>query len=193
MSTQPPTGSTSETPNAGPQTGLLASGESEGDSGTPGDGTGPANAKGDLKTFGFSASAVAPFVPVKFGFPVLWPDTSVRPIFFKFDYLLSEDADSEQAAFLRLSDAERAAETYRFDCRMIALLSAFPPEGLADFTSPRAEDDFDTDDDGHRKELAEAVFSYLYRPGSREEKAFAFVARQAMSRYWARVNPREYL
>lgn len=186
----------SEAPFPEPETALESRGAAGRDSAPESD-TGQAGAKDEGASaparFGFATDSVAPFVPLKLGFPALWPDTSVRPLFFKLDYLLSEEADREQSAFLRLTDAEREAETYHFDARMIALLSCFPPEGLSDFEPPRAEDDFDPDNPEHRRELSAAVFAYLYRPGARESKALAFVARQVMSRYWARVNPREYL
>jgi hypothetical protein len=140
---------------------------------------------------GFTAAHAEPYVSVKLGFPNLWPDTVAKPIHFKLEYLLSGDADREQGNFLKLTEVERAAETYRYDCRMISLLSCEPPEGLLDF--PATPEPFDPDNEQHRKELAAAVFAYLYRPGERSARAFAFLGRQVMSRYWSRVLPRDYL
>jgi hypothetical protein len=182
-----------------PETGSGARGGVEGDTGTPQAGTGQANAGNGgqgkkpepAKAFGFTAQMATPFVPLKLGFPALWPETSVKPIFFKLDYLLSGDADREQMNFLQMTEDEQAAETYRYDCRMLGLLSCLPPEGLLDFPEVRA--DFDPDDAEHRKELAASVFAYLYRPEAENRRAFEFIARQFMSRYWARVNPRDYL
>ena len=179
-----------QSPNAGAEWPLEGRGASSGDSGTPGSGTGQADAKDDGSKFGFAASRVQPFVPLKLSFP-LWPDTSARPVFFKLDFLLSADADAEQSAFLQLTDAEQAAESYRYDCRMLALLSVGPPEGLLDFEYSR--DDFDPDDAEHRRELSAAVFSYLFRPDTSQARAFAYMARHFMSRYWSKVAPREYL
>lgn len=177
----------SEAGVAEPETALESRGASEVASGT--DAGGDAQAAPAL--VGLRSTEVAPFVPLKLGFPNLWPGTAVEPIFFKLDYLLSEDADREQSAFLKLTEDERAAESYHYDCRMLSLLSCEPPEGFADF--PRMRDDFDPDNAEHRLELQRAVFGYLYRPDTREARAFAFVARHFMSRYWARVMPREYL
>lgn len=174
---------------------LEARGGGEGESGTPGSATGQANAGNQGVTkpaaFGFTSSAVAPFVAMKLAFPDLWPDTAVRPIFFKLDYLLSGDADREQSAFLKLTADERDAETYHYDARMISFLSCYPPEGLLDF--PAWREDFDPDNAEHRKELSAAVFAYLYRPSEPSGRALAFIARQVMSRYWSRVIPKEYL
>lgn len=191
----PAAGNAAEEAGARAETGLESRGSAGGDTGTPGAATGQANAGNEaLKppaTFGFTATAVAPFVPLKLGFPALWPDTAVRPLFFKLDYLLSEDADREQSAFLKLTEADRDAETYHYDARMLAFLSCYPPEGLLDF--PAMPEPFDPDNAEHRKELSAAVFAYLYRPGSPQARGFAYVARQFMSRYWSRIAPKEYL
>lgn len=140
---------------------------------------------------GFTAAQIEPFVSVKLAFPNLWPDTVAKPLHFKLEYLLSGDADREQGNFLKLTEDERAAETYRYDCRMISLLSCEPPEGFLDLGA--LPEPFDSENPEHRKQLAAAVFAYLYRPGDRTARAFAYLGRQVMSRYWARVLPRDYL
>jgi hypothetical protein len=180
------------------ETGLESTGDASADTETPGFNTGQANAGNQalktpppLSSFGFSPSHAEPFVPVKLSFPELWPDTHVRPIFFKLDFLLSEAADREQSAFLRLPDSERQAESYRYDCRMLSLLACEPPEGLLDF--PAMPEPFDTDNEAHRRQLAAGVFAYMLRPGDRSARALAFLARQVMSRFWNRVIPRDYL
>jgi hypothetical protein len=184
-----------ERPIPEPETGLEATGDAGGGIRTPGSDTGQVNAGKtglpELKPLGFSSQLAAPFVPVKLGFPELWPETAGRPFLFKLEYLISADADREQSAFLRLSEEERAGESYRYDCRMIAFLSVEAPEGFSDF--PAMPEDFDAENAEHRKRLAAAVFAYLFRPGDRSARAFAFVARHVMSRYWARINPRDYL
>jgi hypothetical protein len=174
----------------GPQWPLEARGASSGGSATPGGDTGQANAKGGGARFGFESSKVQPFVPLKLSFP-LWPETSARPVFFKLDFLLSADADAEQSSFLQLTEPEQAAESYRYDCRMLALLCVAPPEGLLDFEYSR--EDYDAENPEHRKELAAAVFSYLFRPDTEQARAFAYMARHFMSRYWSKVAPKEYL
>lgn len=189
-----------EWPVPGAEMPLESRGASGSDSATPGVNTGQINAGNDgqaketatPKAFGFTAALATPFVPLKLGFPALWPDTAVRPLFFKLDFLLSGDADREQSTFLKMTEDEQAAETYRYDCRMLALLSCLPPEGLLDFDAAPFEN-MNPDDAEDRKALAAAVFAYLYRPGTTQEKAFAFIARQFMSRYWSRVMPRDYL
>lgn len=140
---------------------------------------------------GFTAALAEPFVSLKLGFPSLWPETVAKPFQFKLEYLLTEDADREQSAFLKLGENERAAETYRYDCRLLALLSVYPPEGFLDF--PEMPSDFNPDNPTHREHLTAAVFAYLYRPGDRSARAFAYLARQFMSRYWQRIAPRDYL
>lgn len=140
---------------------------------------------------GFSKAGVAPFVPICLAFPHLWPETAGVGVRLNLEYLLSADADREQTAFLGMTDAEQEEARYSYDCRMLALLVATPPEGIIDF--PETPSPFDPDDAEHRNELREAVYSYFYAPGDERARALRYVARHFMSRYWQKIAPRDYL
>lgn len=140
---------------------------------------------------GFSRERAEPFVPIKLGFPQLWPHTAQSPLTLKLEYLLSEDADGEQTAFVMLSDEEQAEETYRYDCRLLSLLVCRVPEGFMDFPAVEADDaGAPVDAEGFKQTL----FDYFFvQHDEARAKPMRFIVRMFMKHYWQKIMPHDYL
>jgi hypothetical protein len=139
---------------------------------------------------GFTRADADPFVPIKIGFPGIWPQTATQPMVLKMDFLLSEDADREQSNYLGGSDEEQKEASYHYDCKMISLLSTRVPEGFVDFP------EIEHDEQGRPSDveaLRSAIFDYFYVADNERSKALRFVARRIMARYWSKIVPTDYL
>lgn len=139
---------------------------------------------------GFSRDEADPFVKIAMGFPQIWPTTAQQPMVLKLEYLLTEDADREQTAYITLTDEEQTEATYRYDCKMLSLLVCRVPEGFIGFP------DVEADDKGRPVDaevLRARVFDYFYVADEERSKAMRFVARRFMAKYWAKIAPQDYL
>lgn len=139
---------------------------------------------------GFSREDADPFVKIAMGFPLIWPSTAQQPMVLKLEYLLSEDADREQTAYVGLGDSEQVEASYRYDCKMLSLLVARVPEGFVGFPAVEADEKGRAVD---AEVLRAAIFDYFYVADEERSKAMRFVARRFMAKYWAKIAPQDYL